>query len=158
MTFSQDSKGLTVTPGGTVAALTGISDSQLASKMRVLRITHSKSWFNDDDPGAIFTGWQRKVGSTGDYNNDLTTSSNPGDTWTATFTGIAVYAPEESGNGKVEIQIDGENKTTADLSATGTRQAQQVVAELNDLPPGQHTIAIINRGPGPVAIDAIAVK
>jgi alpha-L-fucosidase len=160
MTFSQDGKGLTVTPGGTVAALTGISDSQLASKMRVLRITHSKSWFNDDDPGATFTGWQRKVGSTGDYNNDLTTSSTPGDTWTATFTGtaVAVYAPRESGSGKVEIEIDGESKTIADLSAIGARQAQQLVAELNDLPSGQHTIAIINRGPGPVAIDAIAVK
>lgn len=159
-TFSQDSKGLTVTPGATVSALTGISDSQLASKTRVLRITHSKDWFNDDDPGATFTGWQRKVGSTGDYNNDLTTSSTVGDTWSAAFTGtsVAVYAPKESGSGKVEIQIDGEIKATADLSASGTRQAQQLVAEVNDLAPGQHTLGIVNRGPGPVAVDAIVAK
>jgi alpha-L-fucosidase len=160
MTSSQDSKGLTVTPAGTISALSGISDSQLASKMRVLRITHSKDWFNDDDPGATSTGWQRKVGSTGDYNNDLTTSSTVGDTWTATFTGtaVSVYAPKEPGNGKIEIQIDQETKTTADLSSSGARQAQQLVAELSDLAAGQHTIGIINRGPGPVAVDALIIK
>jgi hypothetical protein len=71
MTFSQSGQGLTVTPGGSVPALTGISDSQLASKMRVLRITHDKVWFNDDDSGAASPGWQRKVAlGTGDYNDD----------------------------------------------------------------------------------------
>jgi alpha-L-fucosidase len=160
ITFSQDSKGLTVTPGASVAALSGISDSQLASKMRVLRITHDKGWFNDDDPGATFPGWQRKVGSVGDYNADLTTSTTTGDTWTATFTGtgVGIYAPKESGNGKIEIQIDGTVTATADLSVSGSRQAQQLVAEADDLAAGPHTISIINRGPGPVAIDAIVVK
>src|SRR5436190_20891793 len=42
MTFSQSAQGLTVTPGGTVAALSGISNQTVASKMRVLRITHDK--------------------------------------------------------------------------------------------------------------------
>ncbi len=33
---------------------------------------------------------------TGDYNNDLTTSSTSGDVWTSTFTGtgVTLYAPE----------------------------------------------------------------
>jgi hypothetical protein len=160
MTFSQDSQGLKVTPGGSVAAVAGISDSQLASKMHVLRISHGKAWFNDDDPGARFPGWQRKVGCTGDYNNDLVTSTTVGDIWSTTFTGagVAVYVPRESGSGKIEIQIDGQVKDTVDLSTSGTRQPQQLVYESTALSAGQHTIAITNRGPGAVAVDAIVVK
>jgi hypothetical protein len=161
VTFSQSATGLTVTPSGSVAAITGISDSQLASKIRVLKITHDKGWFNDDDSGAAAPGWQRKVAlGTGDYNNDLTTSTTVGNTWTSTFTGtgVDVYAPKESGDGKIEIQIDGQTSSTADLAATGARQAQQMVAEVTGLTSGTHTISIINRGPGPVAVDAIVPK
>jgi hypothetical protein len=111
MTFSQNAQGLTVTPGGSVSALSGISDSQLTSKMRVLRITHDKGWFNDDDSGASSPGWQR-----------------------------------------------GETKETADLASSGARQAQQLVSEVSGLSAGQHTITIVHRGPGPVAVDAIVVK
>jgi hypothetical protein len=161
MTFSQSASGLTVTPGGSVSALTGISDSQLASKMRVLKITHDKGWINDDDSGVSAPGWLRKVAlGTGDYNNDLTTSTTTGDTWTFTFTGtdVSVYAPKESGDGKIEIQIDGQTNGTVDLSTTGARQAQQMVSEVSGLTSGQHTISIINRGPGPVAVDAIVAR
>ncbi|MBN1249499.1 MAG: alpha-L-fucosidase, partial [Anaerolineae bacterium] len=161
MTFSQSGQGLTVTPGGSVAALAGLSDSQLASKTRVLRITHDKGWTNDDDPGVASPGWLRKVAlGTGDYNNDLTTSTTVGDTWTATFAGtaVAVYAPKESGAGKIEIQVDGETKATVDLSASSARQPQQLVCEVTDLGAGEHTISIINRGPGAVAVDAIVVE
>ncbi len=161
MTFNQGSQGLTVTPGETVAALTGISDQQVAGKMRVLRITHDKGWINDDDPGAVAVGWLRKcnLGSS-DYNNDLTTSSTPGDVWNSSFTGtgVAVYAPKESGAGKIEIQIDGQVSATVDLSAAGGRQAQQLVSEVSGLSSGKHTISIINRGPGPVAVDAIVAR
>jgi alpha-L-fucosidase len=161
MTFSQSASGLTVTPGGTVSALSGISDSTL-SKTRVLRITHDKGWINDDDSGvAAPGGWQRKVGlTTGDYNKDLTTSATVGDTWTASFTGtgVAVYAPKETGAGKIEIQIDGQTNTTVDLSATGARQAQQLVAEVTGLTSDKHTIGIINRGPGSVSVDAIVAR
>ena len=161
MTFSQNGTGLTVTPSGSVPTLSGISDQQLASKIRVLRITHDKGWFNDDDSGAVYTGWLRKANlGTGDYNNDLTTSTNTGDTWTAPITGtsVSVYAPKESGAGKIEIQVDGQMKDTVDLSASGTRQPQQLVSAVTGLSTGQHTISIINRGPGPVAVDAIVVK
>jgi hypothetical protein len=160
MTFSQDGQRLTVTPGGSVPALSGISDQQLASKMRVLRITHDKGWLNDDDPGSASPGWLRKCNlGTGDYNNDLTTSTREGDVWTSTFTGtsVAVYAPKESGGGAIEIQIDGQSTATADLSTTGERLAQQLVSQVSGLASGQHTLRVINRGPGPVAVDAIAV-
>jgi alpha-L-fucosidase len=160
-TFSQNAQGLTVTPGGTIAALSGISNQQLASKVRVLRITHDKGWTNDDDPGSASPGWLRKSNlGTGDYNNDLTTSTTVGDVWTSTFTGtgVAIYAPKESGDGKIEIQIVGQVSATADLSTTGARQPQQMVAQVANLTSGKHAISIVNRGPGPVALDAIVVR
>ena len=42
---------LTVTPARPAQPLTGITNQQLASACRVLRITHDKGWINDDDPG-----------------------------------------------------------------------------------------------------------
>jgi alpha-L-fucosidase len=161
MNFVQNGQGLTVTPAGTVSALPGISNQQLASKMRVLRITHDKGWINDDDPGSAAPGWLRTSNlGTGDYNNDLTTSSTSGDVWTSTVIGnsIKVYAPKQAGAGKIEIQIDGQTAATADLSTTGARQAQQLVAQVTGLTSGQHAISIVNRGPGPVAVDAIVAQ
>ncbi len=160
MTFVQEDQGLTITPDASVEPLSGIADKPLASECRVLRITHDKGWFNDDDPGATYPGWVRRCNlGTGDFNNDLTTSDTPGDVWRCSFTGssVAVVAPKEAGAGKIEIQIDGETRATADLSTTGTRQAQEAVCEVTGLKPGRHTIDIVNRGPGPVAVDALVL-
>ena len=160
LTFAQDDQGLTVTPGGSVEPLPGIVNQRLASGCRVLRITHDKGWFNDDDPGAVATGWVRRCNlGTGEFNNDLTTSDTPGDVWRCSFMGsnVAVIAPKEAGAGKIEIQIDGETRATADLSSTGERQAQQVVCDVTGLALGKHAVTIVNRGPEPVAVDAIVV-
>ncbi len=160
LTFVQNGQGLMVTPSGSVQPLSGITNQQLASGTRVLRIAHDKGWFNDDDPGAAAPGWLRRCNlGTGDYNNDLTTSDTSGVVWTSTFTGtgVAVYAPAEAGAGSIEIQIDGQTRATADLSTTGARQAQQMVSEVTGLTAGEHAISIVNRGPGPVAVDAIVV-
>ncbi|MGH7972069.1 MAG: hypothetical protein ACREIC_25430, partial [Limisphaerales bacterium] len=159
--FVQDDQALIVTPDASVEPLRGITNQPLASACRVLRITHDKGWFNDDDPGATAPGWLRRCNlGTGDFNNDLTTSATPGDVWSCSFTGssVKVLAPKEAGAGKVEIQIDGETRMTADLSTTGPRQAQQVICEEIGLIPGKHAINIINRGPGPVAVDALIVR
>jgi len=161
LTFSQDDQGLTVTPGGTPQPLQGITNQSLASACRVLRITHDKGWINDDDPGASYPGWVRRCNlGTGDFNNDLTTSDTPGDVWSCPFTGssVKVIAPKEAGAGKIEIQIDGQSRATADLATTGERQAQQVVCEVTGLTAGKHAISIVNRGPGPVAVDALIVR
>lgn len=161
MKFVQDDKGLIVTPEGVAQAMSGITDQLLASKCRVLRITHDKGWFNDDDPGVKAPGWLRKSNlSTGDFNNDLTTSDTSGDSWTCSFTGnnIAVIAPKEVGAGKIEVLIDGKTHATADLLTIGTRKAQQVVCEISGLTLGEHTVSIINIGSGPVAVDALMVR
>lgn len=161
MKFIQDENGLTVTPDGSVQSLPGITDQLLASEYRVLRITHDKNWINDDDPGTKYPGWFRRCNlGTGDFNNDLTFSDTPGDTWSCSFTGrsLALVAPKEAGAGKIEIQIDGRSRATIDLSVQGIRRAQQVVYEVNGLTPGAHSISIVNRGSGPVAVDAIVVQ
>ena len=161
MKFVQDEKGLTVMPGGPVQTLPGITDQSLAGKCRVLRITHDKGWINDDDPGVVTPGWFRYCNlGTGDYNNDLTVSETPGNVWSCPFTGnnIAVIAPKETGAGKIEIQVDGQTRATADLSINGERKPQQVVYELTGLASGKHIINIINRGPGKVVVDAIIIK
>ncbi len=161
LTFVQDEQGLKVTPGASAEPLPGIANQQLASRCRVLRITHDKGWFNDDDPSAVAIGWVRHCNlGTGDFNNDLTTSDTPGDIWTCSFNGggVKVIAPKEAGAGKIEVQIDGETRATADLSTIGKRLAQQVVCEVAGLTPGKHAISIVNRGPGPVAVDALLVR
>jgi len=161
MTFEQGDQGLVVTPGGAAQPLSGITDQSLATGIRVLRITHDKGWFNDDDPGVMAPGWMRRANlGSGDYNNDLAISETPGDVWSSSFTGrrVAVIAPKEPGAGKIEVQIDGRTRATADESAIGPRLAQQQVCEVTGLTPGKHSIKIINRGSGPVALDAIVVQ
>jgi len=159
--FVQDDKGLTVTSIESTLPLPGITNQQLASEYRVLRITHNKGWINDDDPGAVAHGWFRYCNlSLGDFNNDLTTSNTPGDIWSCSLTGssVSVIAPKEAGAGRIDIQIDNDIVTTVDLSTTGVRQAQQIVYKMTGLTSGKHTIMIINRGPGPVSVDAIIVR
>jgi alpha-L-fucosidase len=160
MNFVQDDKGLTITPAKTSLPLTGIANPSLSAGTRVLKITHDKAWFNDDDPGVVYPGWFRQCNlGTGDFNNDLTLSDTPSDAWTSAFTGksISIIAPKEQGAGKIEIKIDGKTKGTVDLSTSGSRQAQQVVYKVRGLNAGKHSISIINRGSGKVAIDALIV-
>lgn len=160
LTFVQDDQGLTATPGGSVEPLPGITNQALASGCRVLRITQDKRWINDDDLEVVAHGWLRRCNlGSGDYNNDLTTSDTPGDIWSCSFTGssVTVIAPKEAGAGKIELRIDGRTRATADLSVTGAREAQQKVCEVTGLAPGNHTIAIVNMGPGPVAVDALII-
>jgi alpha-L-fucosidase len=160
-TFVQNDQGLTITPGDSVQQMHAISDQQLASRCRVLRITHDKGWINDDDPGTKAPGWMRRCNlGTGDFNNDLTISEIPGDIWGGSFTGtnVTVIAPKERGAGMIEVQIDGKTRAKVDLSTTEARQPQQMVFKVTDLTPGIHIINMINCGPGPVAVDAILVR
>lgn len=159
--FIQDNNGLRVTHEGLLQMLPEITNQSLASRCRILRITHDKGWFNDDDPGAKAPGWLRRCNlGTGDFNNDITTSETTGDTWSCSFTGssVKIIAPKEVGAGKIEVYIDGKKRAKVDLSITGTRQAQQVVSKIAGLPLGKHTISIVHCGSGPVAVDALIVK
>jgi alpha-L-fucosidase len=158
--FVQNDQGLTVTTNEPIQPLPAITDQSLANSCRVIRITHDKDWYNDDDPGVTYPGWIRTCNlNTGDYNNDLTMSKTPGETWNSSFKGtcVKIIAPREKGAGRIDILIDGKIVGTADLFTGGPRLVQQVVCEINGLASGKHSISLINRGPGPVAIDALVV-
>ena len=77
----------------------------------------------------------------------------------AAFAGksVSVIVPREVGAGKVQVQIDGENRTLLDLSTTGTRLAKQIVYNVVGLTAGKHTIEIVNRVPGLVSMDVIII-
>jgi len=156
--FVQNEQGLTITPPPSIASLKGVNDPKLAD-FRVLRITNDKNWTNDDDPGvSMGRGWYRQSNlNKGDFNNDLTISDSPGAMWAYPFSGktIAVVAPKEAGAGKIEIMMDGKSRGVIDLSANGAAQKQQIVFKDNNLPLGKHSIKLINRGGGQVAIDAL---
>lgn len=159
--FVQDEQGLTVTPGVTIRPQSGITNEALASRVRVLRITHDRGWINDDDPGAAAPGWTRRSNlGTGDFNNDLSLSDTAGDAWSTPVTGtsIAIIAPKEAGAGRFEVHIDGHSRGMVDLSTTGARQAQVTVFEVTGLSAGTHVLRLVNRGSGPVAVDAIATR
>lgn len=156
--FTQDEQGLTVTPKGSMQAPAGMTDRQLATACRVLRVRHDRGWVNDDDPGVVATGWTRRCNlGGGDFNNDLTVSDTPGDVWSCSFEGggVSVIAPREAGAGRLEVKIDGQVRATVDLSVEGARRARQRVWETTDLSRGRHVLELINRGPGTVAVDAI---
>jgi alpha-L-fucosidase len=159
--FLQDDQGLTITPSGPIQPLKGIAHEFLSSRCRVLRISHNKGWINDDDLDVVTHGWFRRCNlGTGDYNDDLAISDTPGDIWSCSFTGsgIKVIAPKEAGAGTIEVQMDGQPRAIVSLSTAGARQAQQEVFEVTGLTLASHTITIVNRGPGPVAVDALVIR
>lgn len=159
--FVQNDQGLTVTPEDVAQPLPLITNKSLAMICRVLKITHDKGWFNDDDPGSLAVGWMRRCNlGQGDFNNDLTTCDTPGSIWSCSFIGskVSIISPKDKGAGKIEIQIDNKIRATVDLSTSGAREARQNVYGATDLTPGRHVIKIINLGPGPVAVDALIIQ
>ena len=100
LTFVQDDQGLAGDARRTGAAAAGNHQSIAGNGVRVLRITHDKGWFNDDDPGAMAPGWIRRCNlGTGDFNNDLTISETPGDVWSSSFTGTQRFGHRAEGSG-----------------------------------------------------------
>ena len=141
MTFSQNGQGLTVTPSGSVSALSGISDSQLASKMRVLRITHNKGWFNDDDSGATSPGWLRTVAT---WAPVTTTTTSPPATTVGTRLDFHVHRDQRRGLRPERIRgwedRDSDRRPNAGRRRIclhpGARQPQQLVSEVTGLSAG----------------------
>ncbi|PJJ80084.1 alpha-L-fucosidase [Mucilaginibacter auburnensis] len=163
LSFVQNEQGLTVNvPTMSAIAINGIADATLAAGYRVLRITHSKTWINDDDPGVMIAqGWFRQSNlNNGDFNNDLTTSNVAGAKWSFSFAGtnVSVVAPKQAGAGKVNVLLDGKLVKIVDLSASGDSKRQQTVFTAKGLKQAAHTLTIINAGNKPVAIDALIVN
>lgn len=158
ISFTHNEESLSIQPESAIEPLKGLSDATVATKYRVLRITHDKGWMNDDDREVTYPGWIRQCNlNAGHYNNDLTVSQNPGEVWSCSFSGptLAVIAPKQQGAGSIEIQIDNQPPVTVSLNCEGECQPQQTVYARTNLSPGKHTLKITHEGEGVVAVDAV---
>lgn len=155
--FRQSAEGLTIRMSRSVTQ--GISDQQLAKGYKVIRITHDKAWFNDDDPGVRTFGWDRRCKTEqGDFNNDLSFSNQVGDTWTATIDTqkMCIVAPQGIGEGVMEVLIDGKHAGEVAFSKSLEVKHQSVVFTSKKLGKGKHEIQLKNKG-GLIAVDAIII-
>ena len=154
--FTQSAEGLAIQMGEPFATQ-GINDQNLAHGYKVVRISHDKAWFNDDDPGVHTFGWDRRCNTNeGDFNNDLSFSNQVGDTWTATVEAkkISIIAPQGMYKGKMEVLIDGKHVGDVSFAESKDVKHQSVVFTSKKLKKGKHEIQLINKN-GMVAIDAI---
>lgn len=157
--FRQTSEGLALSSSAPLRNLEGVADSTLASGFKVIRITHDRPWFNDDDPGVRTIGWEHRCNlGQGDYNNDLYVSSLSGDVFSLSFEGsvIELIAPTGPDLGEMAVSVDGKEKTVS-LMDSGGRKAQQTVFRYKAKKKGRHTVEIHNIS-GTVAIDAIVIR
>lgn len=90
----------------------------------------------------------------GDYQNDVHYTTTAGATAQYTFIGTGVqYLAERNGDeGSVDVYLDGVLQSTVNLNVTGPRQVAQVVFEKTGLANGSHTIKVVNRTAGRVAM------
>lgn len=156
--FRQSAEGLSIQMNQFVTP--GISDQQLAKGYKVIRITHDKTWFNDDDPGVRTFGWNRRCKTgLGDFNNDLSFSTQAGDTWTATIEArkMSIVAPQGMGEGLMEVYIDGKHAGEVTFAKSQEVKYQSVVFTSKKLSKGKHEIQLKNKS-GWIAIDAIVIQ
>ena len=157
--FRQTAEGLNVALQP-IPATEGINDPKLSDGYKVLEISYTKSWFNDDDPGIETYGWDRKSNTgNGDYNNDLSFSNVRGDTWSTEFLGrsLAIVAPTGEFNGTMQVNIDGNTVGEVRFVRSDTRKPQQTVFKSKRMSKGKHTIKLTNQD-GTTAIDALIIE
>ena len=157
--FIQSAEGLTLQLGEPLRS-EGIQDMKLAMGYKVVRISHDKAWFNDDDPGVRTFGWDRRCNThEGDFNNDLSFSNQAGDTWTVTLEvrKFSIIAPQGMGQGTMEVLVDGKHVGEVSFVKQQEVKHQSVVFTSKKLRKGKHEIQLKNKN-GMVAIDAIIIQ
>lgn len=157
--FTQTAEGVTIQMEEPLFTQS-IKDKNLAQGYKVIRISHDKAWFNDDDPGVHTFGWDRRCNTNeGDFNNDLSFSTLVGDTWTATIEArkISIVAPQGMGEGVMEVFID--DKHVGDVLFVKSQEVkhQTIVFTSKKLKKGEHEIQLKNKS-GTIAIDAIIIQ
>ena len=158
--FTQSAEGLTLQMSAPVATQ-GIHDKNLAQGYKVIRITHDKAWFNDDDPGVRTFGWDRQCKThEEDFNNDLSFSTQVGDTWTVNIDqsrGFTIVAPQGMCEGVMEVRIDGKHAGEVKFVKEQDVKHQSVVFTSKKLRKTSHEIQLVNKS-GMIALDAIIVR
>ena len=117
---------------------------------------------NDDHPLIHYTGAWQASGRRGfhDFNDDVHASQTPGDSveFRFTGTGIAWLSERYRDEGPADVFLDGRLCARVDPRvADFPRLAQIPVFSAPGLPPGAHTLRIVNPGTNCVLIDAFSV-
>ena len=117
---------------------------------------------NDDHPSVRYFGaWQASTNrGYHDYLDDVHASQAPGDAAEFRFngTGVEWLAERYRDEGTAEVYLDGELRGTVDLKLENwPRLAQIPVFSAQGLPPGPHTLRIVNTGTNYVLVDAFSV-
>lgn len=157
--FRQSEDALDVTVGRP-SKTPDIADEVLAEGFKVLKISYSKSWFNDDDQGVSTFGWDRKCNlGDGSFNNDVSFSGQAGDTWSVGFEGrrVSIIAPQGAYDGRMKVSVDGRECGTVRFSRDAVAKSQRTVFRTGRLPEGSHTLTLENLS-GTVAVDALIIK
>jgi hypothetical protein len=120
---------------------------------------------NQNAPGAAYSGagWQDYTDrNLGDLDNDIEATGDNGDSVSYTFTGtgLEVLGETNSDEGSFDVYVDGKQDTSQSFTENtsgSTRLAQQVVAQVEGLPRGTHTVKIVKTGGTYLTIDGFAV-
>ncbi|GAA1221055.1 hypothetical protein GCM10009665_09020 [Kitasatospora nipponensis] len=169
------SQGLYDTGSATRRAQSAIYDiSGLSVGVHTVRIVkRSGNWatldafevtgvVNDTDPSIAYTGtsWTYSAGrGLGDRQDDVHASTANGDSATVTFTGtgISLVTETDSDEGTIAVSLDGTSQGTVD-AASASRQAQQSVYTVNNLPVGRHILTLTKAGGRWLVVDRIDVR
>ncbi|MFF4903019.1 DUF5010 domain-containing protein [Streptomyces sp. NPDC001068] len=94
----------------------------------------------------------------GDYKNTYQRTSTAGASVTYSFigTGVQYLARTASGQGSVDVSVDGGTPVTVSLSGSALK-TQQTVFEKTGLTEGTHTVKVTNRAAAPVTVDGFKV-
>ena len=158
--FKQTPEGLVIKVRRLGKNSSDIKDETLAASFKVLEISHTKGWFNDDDPGVSTIGWDRVCNlGQGDFNNDLYVTSTEGDVWETSFKGrkVTVLAPTGPEYGTMRIILDGMDCGAVNLQNGANLSHQQKVFSYRCKKRGDHRIQIVCYS-GRAAIDALVIK
>jgi len=117
---------------------------------------------NDTAPGITYTGsgWSYSSGRPfGDYDNDVHSTTNNGDSVSYTFTGSGIEALTElnSDEGDINVYVDGSLNQTVSAAASGDRTAQQALVTVTGLTPGSHTIQLVKQSGSYMVLDGLVV-
>ena len=117
---------------------------------------------NDTDSGITYSGsgWGYSSGrGSGDFQNDVHSTQNNGDSVSYTFTGsgITVLTELNSDEGNIGVYIDGSLYETVNAYSSGERTAQNAVATISGLTVGNHTIKLVKQSGTWMLLDGFVV-
>jgi hypothetical protein len=95
----------------------------------------------------------------GDLNNDVTSSSTNGNSFTVTFTGtgLKIRGPLSSGDGTATVTVDGAPAGSVKATFSGNYTAQQLYWATDHLNPGTHTVTVTKTGGTRLQLDSVTV-